>query len=258
MEDLLGLRDRAALVVGAGQGIGRATALYLARCGAKLALVDLEEDRAHRVAKEIQELGRPVEPIVADVTSETQVAEVVQAAVKAMGRIDSLVNIIGIASWAPLLELDSQTWDEQLLINVKHHFFVSRAVAAQMVEQGEGGTIAVVASVSGLFAAPQHGAYGVAKSGLMALVRTMAQEWEPHGIRVNAVAPGSVRTPRIMAMREAGELTDRDDATRAREAYPEDIAGALLFLTSNLARRVNGQTLVVDGGTIARFPFGIG
>ena len=91
----------------------------------------------------------------------------------------------------------------------------------------------------------------------MALVRTMAQEWEPHGIRVNAVAPGAVRTPRIMAMREAGELEDRDEAARNREALPEDIAGALLFLSSDLARRVNGQTLVVDGGTISRFPFGV-
>jgi 2-deoxy-D-gluconate 3-dehydrogenase len=258
MESLLGLQDKAALVMGAGQGIGRACAIYLARCGARLALVDVEEDRVQRVAGEVRQLGRPAEPIVADVTVESQVEDAVQAAHKALGRIDSLVNIIGMASWAYLIDMDLQTWERDFSLNLRQHFFVSRAVARRMIEQGSGGTIAVVASVSGLFGAPRHGAYGAAKAGVMALVRTMAQEWEPHRIRVNAVAPGAVRTPRVQAMRAAGEVGEADAAAAAREALPEDIAGAILFLSSELARRVNGQTLVVDGGTIARFPFNVG
>ena len=255
MDSLLGLEDRAALVVGAGQGIGRAVALLLARCGGRLALVDLERERVEKVAGEVRELGRPAEPLVGDVTSEPDAERLVAEAAGALGGIDSLVNIVGMASWAPLAEMDSETWDRDFSLNLKQHFLVSSRVARHMIERGAGGTIAVVASVSGLFGAPNHGAYGAAKAGVMALVRSMAQEWEPHRIRVNAVAPGSVRTPRIMAMREAGEIPDRDPLVAARESEPEDIAGALLFLTSDLARRVNGQTLVVDGGTISRFPF---
>ena len=255
MDSLLGLEDRGTLVVGAGQGIGRAAALLVARCGGRLALVDLERERVEKVAEEVRGLGRPAEPIVGDVTSESDVERIVAAAAEALGGIDSLINIIGMASWGPLAEMDTETWDRDFTLNLKQHFLVSSRVARHMIERGEGGTMAVVASVSGLFGAPNHGAYGAAKAGVMALVRSMAQEWEPHGIRVNAVAPGSVRTPRIMAMREAGEIPDRDPRVAARECEPEDIAGGLLFLSSELARRVNGQTLVVDGGTISRFPF---
>lgn len=258
MEDLFGLRERGALVMGAGQGMGRAAALLLARCGCRLALVDVEPARAEKVAAEVRGLGRPAEPLVGDATDEAQVERLVGEAAKALGRIDNLVNIIGMASWAPLLELTSEVWDRDHLVNLKQHFLVSRAVARRMVAQGGGGAIVVVASVSGLFAAPRHGSYGAAKAGVMALVRTMAQEWEPYGIRVNAVAPGAVRTPRIQAMRASGEIRQADAAAEAREAEPEDIGSAILFLSSQLARRVNGQTLVVDGGTIARFPFNVG
>jgi len=258
VDDLFQLRERGALVMGAGQGMGRAAALLLARCGCRLALVDVERDRVERVAGEVKALGRPAEALLGDVTDEAQVERVVGEATKALGRIDNLVNIIGIATWAPLLETSGDAWDQQHEINLKQHFLVSREVARRMVAQGGGGAIVVVASVSGLFAAPRHGAYGAAKAGVMALVRTMAQEWEPHGIRVNAIAPGSVRTPRVQEMRRRGEIQRSDPAAEARESEPEDIASAILFLSSALARRVNGQTLVVDGGTIARFPFNVG
>jgi 2-deoxy-D-gluconate 3-dehydrogenase len=258
VEDLFQLRERGALVMGAGQGMGRAAALLLARCGARLALVDLERDRVERVASEVRALGRPAEPLLGDVTDEKQVERLVGEAAKALGRIDNLVNIIGLATWAPLLEVSSDAWDQQQAINLKHHFLVSRAVARHMLGHGQGGAMVVVASVSGLFGAPRHGPYGAAKAGLMALVRSMAQEWEPYGIRVNAIAPGAVRTPRVQEMRRRGEIGRADPLAEAREAEPEDIGSAILFLSSALARRVNGQTLVVDGGTIARFPFNMG
>ena len=112
-----------------------------------------------------------------------------------------------------------------------------------------------MASLSGLFSAAGHGAYGAAKAGLVALTRTMAEEWAAHGIRVNAVAPGTVRTPRIEAAWEAGEIPRPDAETLARIADPEDVASAALFLSSALARKVTGHTLVVDGGTSTAFPF---
>ena len=258
MEDLFQLGDRGALVMGAGQGIGREVSLLLARCGARLALVDLEAERVASVADEVRDRGTSAEALTADVTREEQVEATVEAAVKALGGIDVLVNIIGMAAWGPLLETDVETWDHDHSLNLRQHFLVSRAVARKMVERGQGGSIAVVASVSGRFSAPNHGAYGAAKAGLMALIQTMSQEWEPYRIRVNAVAPGAVRTPRIMAMREAGEIVKPDPGFAARECEPIDIAKALLFLSSGMARRVNGQTLVVDGGTTARFPFNLG
>jgi 3-oxoacyl-[acyl-carrier protein] reductase len=244
--------------MGAGQGIGREVSLLLAGCGARLALVDLEAERVASVADEVRERGTSAEALTADVTREEQVEATVEAAVKALGGIDVLVNIIGMAAWGPLLETDVETWDHEHSLNLRQHFLVSRAVARHMVERGQGGSIAVVASVSGRFSAPNHGAYGAAKAGLMALIQTMSQEWEPYRIRVNAVAPGAVQTPRIMAMREAGEIVKPNSGFAARECEPIDIAKALLFLSSAMARRVNGQTLVVDGGTTARFPFNLG
>ena len=111
-----------------------------------------------------------------------------------------------------------------------------------------------VASVSGVFAAPRHGAYGAAKAGLLSLVRTMAQEWWPR-VRVNAVVPGAVRTPRIEGMWQSGTIPRPAAEVVDRMAEPEDIAGAAVFLSSALARRITGQAIVVDGGTSTRFPY---
>jgi len=258
MDDLLGLRDRVALMVGAGRSIARSTALLLARAGCHVALVDIDKHEAEARADEVRALGRKALALHADVTVPEQAADAVARCVAALGRVDVVANIVGGASWAPLLELEPAAWEADLRLNLLHHFHVARAAARRMIEQGDGGSIVGVSSVSGLFAAPRHGPYGVAKAGVMALVRTAAQEWEPYGIRVNAVAPGAVRTPRVQAMRASGELGRGDPAAQAREAEPEDIASAILFLSSALARRVNGQTLVVDGGTIARFPFNVG
>ena len=255
MESLIGLKDRSLLIIGAGQGIGRSAAHFLTRAGCALALVDLEEERVSTVAAELKALGGTAHPLVGDVTDEASAEDTVARAASALGRIDGLVNIVGAAEWAPLLELDSAMWDRQFLLNLKQHFFVCRAAARRMVLQGDGGTMVTVASVSGLYGAPKHGAYGAAKSGLMALTQTMAQEWAEHGIRVNTVAPGSVRTPRIQAMRDAGELKVPAADAVDRMAETDDIAGAIFFLSSKLARKVNGQTLIVDGGTTALFPF---
>ena len=255
MEHLFGLVGKRALVVGAGQGIGRAAAQHLATCGARLALVDIEKERVDRVAAELRAQGTEVTPLTADITVEAEVSKMVASAADSLGGLDVLVNIVGMAGWVPLLEMDADTWDREHMLNLKQHFFVCRAVAASMVDASHGGAIVTVASVSGLYGAPNHGAYGAAKAGLMALTKTMAEEWEPHEIRVNTVAPGSVLTPRIRAMREAGDIPTPGKNEADRIAEPDDIAGAILFLASNLARRVNGHTLIVDGGTTSLFPF---
>jgi 3-oxoacyl-[acyl-carrier protein] reductase len=126
-----------------------------------------------------------------------------------------------------------------------------------MIEQGDGGSIVGVSSVSGLFSAPRHAAYGAAKAGLVALVKTMAEEWAPYGIRVNAVAPGGVRTEDFTRLLSEGTASP-DASTMQRLCEPDDIGGAILLLSSKLARRVTGQTLAVDGGSSTANPFGLG
>jgi 3-oxoacyl-[acyl-carrier protein] reductase len=244
-------------VVGAGQGIGRAAALLFARAGAAVALLDEVAERARAVAEEARALGARAEPLVADVTRPDEAARALAEASRALRGLDAVVNVVGAASWAPLLEMDEATWERDLRLNLTQHWFVSRAAAREMIDVGRGGALAVIASVSGLFSAAGHAAYGAAKAGLLALVRSMAEEWWPHGIRVNAVVPGAVRTPRIEAAWADGGIPKPVPDTLARMALPDDVAGAALFLCSDLARRVTGQTLVVDGGASTRFPYSL-
>jgi 3-oxoacyl-[acyl-carrier protein] reductase len=226
----------------------------LARAGCDVALLDSVAERAEAVAKEVEGCGRRGMAITGDALDFADAERVVQLAASQLGGLDVCVNIIGLASWKSFLELDQTTWDTDLLGNLTHHFFIAQPAARIMVEQGTGGAIGMVGSVSGLFAAPDHGAYGAAKAGIFALVKTLAHELSPHSIRVNAVAPGSVRTPRIIAMQERGEApSQQSDLDRMCEC--DDIGSAMLFLCSDLARKVTGQTLVVDAGVTTKFPF---
>lgn len=254
-QDLLGMRGRAALVVGGGQGIGRASALLLARVGCRVGVVDAEAERARAVAAELAAAGAGEHAVVADVTVPDQASRAVTEGADALGGLDVLVNIVGGASWAPLLEMEEATWEHDLQLNLTQHWYVARAAASRMIDAGAGGSLVFVASVSGLFSAARHAAYGAAKAGLLALTRSMAEEWWPGGIRVNAVVPGAVRTPRIEGAWERGEIRRPGPEVERRMALPEDVASAALFLASDLARKVTGQGLVVDGGWTTRFPF---
>lgn len=253
--DLAGKR---ALVVGGGQGIGRAAALVLAEAAADLAVIDAEGERAAGVADEVRALGRRASALTANVTDAEQAAAAVAESRKELGGLDIVVNIVGSAAWAPLLAIDEAAWDREFDINLKHHWYVARSAAQGWIEAGEPGVLCVVGSVSGLFSAANHGAYGAAKAGLLGLVKTAAEEWWPHQIRINAVVPGAVRTPRIEAAWEAGNVPRPDADTLDRMALPEDIAHAIGFLVSDQARRITGQSLIVDGGSTTKFPYAVG
>jgi 3-oxoacyl-[acyl-carrier protein] reductase len=250
----LGLTGSAFAVIGAGQGIGRATALLLAGEGARVALVDEVEERAGAVACEVEAQGVLAVPLVADVTDARAAEDVIARAFAGLGALTGVINIVGGASWAPLAEMDEATWQRDFRVNLDQHWYVSRSAAARWREASATGSVVVVASVSGVFSAPRHGAYGAAKAGLLSLVRTMAEEWWPR-VRVNAVVPGAVRTPRIEGMWQSGAIRRPAADVVDRMAEPEDIAGAAVFLCSALARRITGQTIVVDGGTSTRFPY---
>jgi len=252
---LLDLTGKHALVVGGGQGMGRASVLALASAGAGVAVIDAVAERAEAVAAEVCELGRPACALTADVTLAEEAERGVAAARSGLGGLDIVVNIVGAATWAPLLEMDEETWEREFSLNLKHHWYVARSAARAWIDADESGVLCVVGSISGVFSAANHGAYGAAKAGLLSLVRTAAEEWWPHGIRVNAVVPGAVRTPRIETFWEDGRAPRPDADPLARMALPEDIAGSILFLVSDLARRITGQSLVVDGGSSTKFPY---
>ena len=179
------------------------------------------------------------------------------AAVDALGPVDVAVDVIGEARWGRTIELDDTAWDESFDLVLRHFFNLARVAGRHMADRGAGAIVAI-ASVSGLRSAPLHGPYGAAKAGLMSLVRTLAVELGANGVRVNAVAPGAVLTPRVEAMMsEERRAESAAGIPLGRLATPDDIARVVAFLASDLAAYVTGQTLAVDGGATAQFPLSL-
>lgn len=254
----LGLAGRNALVAGAGQGIGRATVLALAGAGARVACLELHEGRRAEIVAVVEQAGGVAVPLGGDLRRRDDVEAAVAATVESLGSIDVAVDIVGEARWNPVLELTDDDWDQSFDLVLRHVFFLAQAAGRRMVDQG-GGALVSVASVSGLFAAPFHAAYGAAKAGLVALTKTLAVELAPHGVRVNAVAPGAVRTPRVLErLSPEREAESSRSIPLGRMAEPDDIARVALFLASDLAGYVTGQTVVADGGASVKFPLSLG
>jgi NAD(P)-dependent dehydrogenase (short-subunit alcohol dehydrogenase family) len=252
---LLDLSGKGALVLGGGNGIGRATALALGSAGARTVVLDRHLDRAEAVASEIADRGGESAPLCADVATGRDTRSVMREAEERTGGLDIVVNILGSASWVSLLSMDAETWSGDLARNLGQQLLVGQSATRIWIEHRRPGVLCVVGSISGLFSSAGHAAYGAAKAGLLSFVRSAAEEWWPHGIRVNAVVPGSVRTPRIEAMLpSSGELDETSEAL-ARMAMPEDVANAIVFLVSDLAAKITGQSIVVDGGSTTRFPY---
>jgi NAD(P)-dependent dehydrogenase (short-subunit alcohol dehydrogenase family) len=252
--NILGLQGKRSLVLGGGYGIGRESALLLARAGASVVAADLDGERADAVAIEIADMGGEAAALQGDVTDRTQAEGVVNQAAAILGGLDVVINMIGFAAWGSLFELDDDAWEIDLARNLRHHVWVGRTAARHMIDQGTGGAIAMVASVSGIYGAPNHAAYGAAKAGVMSLARTMTHEWGRHGIRVNAVAPGTVGSPWVQRLvSDAGESLDdlRARQPMGRLGEPDEIAEAVLYLASDAAAFVTGSILTIDGGLTA-------
>jgi NAD(P)-dependent dehydrogenase (short-subunit alcohol dehydrogenase family) len=248
----LRLDGRRFLVIGAGQGIGRQASHALAGAGARLACVDLDPDLVADIASEVDGVA-----LSGDATKRDDVARIFESTTAQLGGLDGVVDIIGMAQYANIVDCTDDEWNWHHDIVLRHAFLAMQHAGRAMATHG--GAMVFVASVSGITSAPRHAAYGAAKAGLMSLVRTGAVELGPSGIRVNAVAPGVVWTPRVSAfLGEEGETRNVENTPLRRVAQPADIAAAILFLASDLAGYVTGQTLVVDGGVGAKFPYPMG
>lgn len=246
--DVFGIAGKRALVVGGGQGIGEAVALAFAGAGSDVVLVDVDSARCEAVAAKVRALGRDAQIVTANVLDDQEASDLVAAAERRAGAIDLLATIVGSTAYRPLLETEIEHWDFEQKLNLRYVFLVGKAFAAARVRTGQPGTATFVSSVSGMMAAPRHAPYGAAKAGLIHLVKTMATEWAPHGIRVNSVAPGPIITPRLPDTPEWREQIERSALPMQRRGRVEEIANAVLFLASEMSSYVTGQTLAVDGG----------
>lgn len=251
--NMLRLDGRTYVVIGAGQGMGRQAAHALVQNGARIVCVDVDEDRANDIATEV---GNDAVPWVGDVTKREGVKRLFDDAGEVFGgKLNGFVDIVGMAQYSNLTEITDDLWEWHFDMNLRHGWLAMQ-YAAPLIKANGGGTMTFVASVSGTSAAPRHAAYGAAKAGLMALVKSAAVELGPDNIRVNAVAPGVVWTPRVSAaLGDAGKERNSQNAPLRRVAQTSNIASALLFFTSDMAAYVNGQTLIVDGGVGVKFPY---
>jgi NAD(P)-dependent dehydrogenase (short-subunit alcohol dehydrogenase family) len=243
------LRGSVALVTGAQQGIGRAAAVALAREGADVALNYLDDEKAAQVAAELCcGQGRRAITVKADVSSREDATRMVSECVAAFGRIDILVNNAGIFPRVKFLDMSEAEWDRLLDINLKGGFLCAQAAARQMVVAGNGGAIVNISS--GALRGVKLGVhYSASKGGVVSMTRAMALELAPHGVRVNAVAPGLTDTAQPRYEHSDEELYALGRALPlGRLGAPEEIADAIVFLASSRASFITGQTLHVNGG----------
>jgi len=246
------LTGKVAVVTGAGRGLGQGAAVGFAEAGADLALVDVIS--TDETARRVRALGRRVCQVQANLLERASVQRIVETTVKELGGIDILLNNAGIIRRAPLLEFTEKDWDEVIQINESAVFFLSQAVARQMVQQGRGGKIINIASLLSFQGGIRVPSYTAAKSAVMGLTRLLACELGPLGINANAIAPGYMATDNTKPLREDPERNKAilERIPMGRWGRPEDLQGIVVFLASAASDYVNGYTIAVDGGWLAR------
>jgi len=243
------LHNQVAVVTGAGRGIGRALAIGLAEAGADVAILARTEDDLARVAEEIRAVGRKAYPITVDVTDRQQVEEAVSQLIEQTGRIDILINNAGMNIRSQALAVTDEEWDKIMQTNLKSAFLCSQVIGSRMKEQGAG-KIINISSVAGQVALRTGVVYAATKAAMIQMTKVLALEWGKYGINVNSIGPWYFKTPlteKLLAdPAYLGEIVARTPLARVGE-LPE-LVGPAVFLASDAASYVTGQTLFVDGG----------
>jgi NAD(P)-dependent dehydrogenase (short-subunit alcohol dehydrogenase family) len=247
-------KRRTAFVTGASQGLGAEIAVALARDGCDVAVTSRRVERLSDTLGRIEQAGARAVPVELDVRSQAGMERAMAEAVAAFGRVDTLVNNAAVTLRRSALDVTREEWDDLMTVNLKGVFFMSQLMGRHLVAGRRPGCVISLASAHGLVGYPGRSAYGIAKAGIIQMTRMLAIEWAQHGIRVNAVAPGTVDTPSragyFAANPEAKKaMTDRIPS--GRFATTDEVAGMVRYLASPAAAYVTGQTLVLDGGLTA-------
>ena len=250
--DAFQLTGKVAVVTGSRTGLGQGMALGLAEAGADIVGIDI--NHLEETEREVRERGREFLGIEADLSNIRGIEAIVEKAVGRFGRVDILVNNAGIIRRADSLEFSEKDWDDVMNINLKTVFFFAQAVARQFVKQKTGGKIINVASLLSFQGGIRVPSYTASKSGVMGITRLLANEWAKYDINVNAIAPGYMATDNTAPLRQdpkrSEDILQRIPA--GRWGTPEDLQGVAVFLASEASRYVNGYTIAVDGGWLAR------
>lgn len=243
------LAGKVAVVTGGGTGIGAGIAAACVAAGAAVVIAPhANVERGERVAAGLREQGGQVLVRPCDVRDPAQVTALVAAAVETFGRIDVMVNNAGITEPRPLLDLTPEDWDKTLGVNLRGAFLCTQAAARAMIAQGTGGSVINLSSVHGFGGAPDHAHYEASKGGINQLTRACAVELGPLGIRVNAIAPGVIEVERYAGFADYDPAAWGRRLPAGRVGYPDDIGPLAVFLASDGASYITGQTILVDGG----------
>jgi NAD(P)-dependent dehydrogenase (short-subunit alcohol dehydrogenase family) len=249
---LFDLSGRVALITGGGSGLGRAIGLGFARFGADVAVIDISQERAEKVAEEVRQTGRRAEALTVDVTDEIAVQQMVDTVKAQFGRIDICVNSAGINVRKPALEMSPEEFKRVLSVNLTGSWLTARAAGAVMVEQGRGKVINL-ASIYGHVAIEGNGAYAASKGGIVQITKVLAVEWAPKNVQVNCLAPTYVRTALTEPLQKNEDFIigtmGRSPTPRFGEAW--ELIGPAVFLASDASGLVTGHSLAVDGGWTA-------
>jgi NAD(P)-dependent dehydrogenase (short-subunit alcohol dehydrogenase family) len=240
------LNKKIAIITGAGSGMGRAMALCFAREGAIVVIIDIVEKNGLDTAKEIECRGGQAVFIQGDITSKVAVQEFVKHANSKFGEISILVNNAGIVRGAPFLDITENAWETTLSINLKGAFFCVQAVAPQMMARGYGKILNI--SSRAFLGSVGQADYVASKGGVVSLTRALALELAPYKINVNSIAPGVIQTPLLEKVEKERLTQYLKNQPMGEFGKPEDIAEAALFLCSDEASFITGQTLIIDGG----------
>jgi gluconate 5-dehydrogenase len=243
------LTGRVALVTGASRGLGQTFARALARAGADVAITSRTLDSLRTFQKEVESMGRRAVPLELDVRDEGSIRRAVEGAHTAFGQIDVLVNNAGCNVRKRATDVTWDDWNLVLDTNLRGAFFVAQSAAKHMIARGSG-RIINIGSVTSMFGFAGLGPYGASRGGIRQLTMSLADDWGPHGITVNCLAPGWFKTEQNKVLYEDKEWVDYlvDKIPLRRTGRPEDLEGAVVFLASDASAYITGQTLLVDGG----------